>query len=79
MSKSQLPKREWSEDMARNVRAHGCVLRESAKAVGGESARQNVCPKVAKAAKVAAFWEAESCKSDLPSKATLKLRNATHL
>eukprot|EP00966_Prymnesium_polylepis_P100965 2338043-Prymnesium_polylepis.1 len=24
MSKSQLLKREWSEDMTQNVRAHGC-------------------------------------------------------
>ena len=27
MSKSQLLKREWSEDMAQNVRAHGCESR----------------------------------------------------
>eukprot|EP00966_Prymnesium_polylepis_P065420 1518542-Prymnesium_polylepis.1 len=27
MSKSQLLRRDWSEDMARNVRTHGCESR----------------------------------------------------
>ena len=52
MSKPQLLKRKWSEDMTRNVR----MSRESLRT--RESARRNFCPKAAKAAKVAAFGDA---------------------
>ena len=57
MSKPQLLKRKWSEDMTQNVRMGS---RKSAKAVAKarESVRQTSCPKAAKAAKVATFWEA---------------------
>eukprot|EP00966_Prymnesium_polylepis_P278277 6429648-Prymnesium_polylepis.1 len=58
----------------------GAWLRESrrekalAKAERARARSKNVSLMVAQAAKVAAVWEAQSCESDLPSKATLKLR-----
>ena len=61
MSKPQLLKRKWSEDMTRNVRmSRESLHTKSAKAVAKarESARRNFCPKAAKAAKVAAFGDA---------------------
>eukprot|EP00966_Prymnesium_polylepis_P049299 1140986-Prymnesium_polylepis.1 len=60
MSKSQLLKRDWSEEYGPNVRTQHARLRESAKALAKvrKRAREKVWPKVAKAAKVATFWEA---------------------
>ena len=57
MSKPQLLKRKWSEDMTRNVRMSRESLRKAV-AKARESARRNFCPKAAKAAKVAAFGDA---------------------
>eukprot|EP00966_Prymnesium_polylepis_P279996 6469100-Prymnesium_polylepis.1 len=63
MSKPQLLKRKWSEDMTRNV----WMARESLqklwrkRAKARESVRRKFCPKAAKAAKaakVAAFGDA---------------------
>ena len=44
MSKSQLLKRDWSEDMARNVRPHGCESLRIAKALA--KARKSAPAKV---------------------------------
>ena len=57
MSKPQLLKRKWSEDMTRNVRMSRESLRKPL-AKARESARRNFCPKAAKAAKVASFGDA---------------------
>eukprot|EP00966_Prymnesium_polylepis_P102810 2381810-Prymnesium_polylepis.1 len=55
MSKPQLLKRKWSEDMPQNVR----MARESLrKPWAGESARRAFYPKATKAAKMAAFGDA---------------------
>ena len=59
MSKSQLLKRDWSEDMARNVRTHGCEsLRKPWRKRAKAGTAKTFGPKVVKAAKVATFWEA---------------------
>eukprot|EP00966_Prymnesium_polylepis_P128399 2969666-Prymnesium_polylepis.1 len=60
MSKPQVLKRKWSEDMTRNVRMARESLRQPwrKRDVARESARRKCCPKAANAAKVAAFGDA---------------------
>eukprot|EP00966_Prymnesium_polylepis_P226084 5229756-Prymnesium_polylepis.1 len=63
MSEPQLLKRKWSEEMTRNVRAHGSRYTKVCESRGetGNGARKRAtkfCPKASKAAKVAIFWEA---------------------
>ena len=78
MSKSQLLKRDWSEDMARNVRTHGCESlqkpwRKRAKAHG-----KRIGLKLRKLRKWPPFGRPKAAKvTDSPSKATLKLDGLT--